>query len=94
LQKISSEVLIEIISADLELVVKYCVEGKVSTRTVADNDGTSAKTWEKIAKRSRMMANVRRTAATRRVRRWQIRTVPGAGDRHQRPTEERGGQID
>jgi hypothetical protein len=67
-QKISSEVLIEIISAELKLVVRYCVEGKVSTRTVADNDGTSAKTRETIAKRSRMMANVRRTAVTRRVR--------------------------
>jgi hypothetical protein len=51
LQRISSKMLIGTISAELEIVVKCCVEREASAGTVA-NEGTSAKTLEMTAKRS------------------------------------------
>ena len=64
-------------SAELEVAAEYCAEGKVLTRTVADDEGTSAKTRGAIAKKSRTMAKARIVAATRRV--WRQRRLVGGG---------------
>jgi hypothetical protein len=80
LLKISSEVPIGITSTELEVVAKYCAEGKESARTVADNEGTSAKMRGTVAKKNRTKAKARRATTTRGVR-WRRRLV--GGGRHE-----------
>jgi hypothetical protein len=68
----------EFVSTELEVVAKYCTEGKVLTRTVTDNEGILVKTWEMVAKRSRTAMKARRVTVTMGVQ-WRRRLVGDSG---------------